>query len=99
MSQGATRKIDLMHQIYGFGSGFCGLCPHFSEKVWSRAYHKCKVYGDSNSEATDWRKSWIACGLIDKPFPEGDRRVVEMVSARRKEEEQIPGQISMEELL
>ena len=99
MSQGATRKIDLMHQIYGYGSGTCEHCPHFSEKLWHRAYNKCLVYGDSNSEATDWRKGYIACGLIDKPFPEGDRRIVELVIARRQDEAPIPGQITMEELL
>lgn len=91
------RKIDAMHQYYGYGAGYCQDCPHFVEKLWARKYFKCKVYGDSASEATDWRKGYIACGLIDKPFPEGERRVVDRI-VYRKETEQLPGQISIDDL-
>ena len=49
------RKIDAMHKYYGIASGRCENCPHFITKVFDRKYHKCLVYGDSNSEATDWR--------------------------------------------
>lgn len=89
------RKIDAMHHYYGFGVGFCKDCPHFVEKEWERKFYKCLVYGDTNSEATDWRKNYVACSLIDKPFPEGDRRIVDRIIIQR-EEEQIPGQMMMD---
>jgi hypothetical protein len=92
-----ARKIDAMHQYYGYGDGCCQDCPHFVEKLWDRKYFKCKVYGDSNSEATDWRKGYVACGLIDMPFPEGERRVVDRI-VYHKETEQLPGQISIDDL-
>ena len=89
------RKIDAMHHYYGYGAGRCENCPHFAKKIFGRTYHKCLVYGDSNSEATDWRCGYTACGLIDKPFPEDETRVVKRVIGRRDSQEQIPGQLSM----
>ena len=90
------RKIDAMHKYYGFGSGRCENCPHFRRKVYSRTYNKCLVYGDSNSEATDWRCSYQACGLIDKPFPEDETRIVTRVIAEKRDNEPLPGQIAMD---
>ena len=91
------RKIDVMYRHYGFGVGRCESCPHFKKKTFDRTYHKCLVYGESNSEATDWRKSWDACGLIDKPFPEKDQRIVNLVAAKREDEKPIPGQLMLTE--
>ena len=94
-----VRKIEAMHKYYGYGSGRCENCPHFRRKVYDRTYCKCLVYGNSNSEATDWRCGYTASGLIDKPFPEDERRIVARIIASKKEEEPLPGQIRMEELL
>lgn len=91
----SLRKIDAMHHYYGFGVGRCENCPHFIRKVWDRAYCKCLVYGTSNAESTDWRKNYTACGLIDKPFPAGETRVVDRITAGKQEEKPIEGQISM----
>lgn len=90
-----VRKIDAMHKYYGYGSGRCEDCPHFRRKVYDRTYNKCLVYGDSNSEATDWRCGYTACGLIDKPFPENETRMVKRIERNRDDYEPIPGQISM----
>lgn len=89
------RKIDAMHHYYGFGVGRCEDCPHFIRHGWDKMYYKCLVYGISNAESTDWRKSWQACGLIDKPFPGGDTRVVDRITAAREEEKPIDGQLDM----
>lgn len=95
---GIVRKIDAMHRLYGCGVGKCRDCPHIIRKTWNRTYYKCLVYGDSNSEATDWRASYPACGLIDKPFPEDEIRVVKRLNYER-DSEVLPGQISMDELM
>ena len=92
------RKIDAMHHYYGFGSGICENCPHFLKKVYDRTYFKCLVYGDSNSDKTDWRCSYTACGLIDKPFPEDETRIVYRIIPKR-EEKPIDGQITFDELM
>lgn len=90
----ALTKIDAMHHFYGFGTGQCKDCPHFIRKVWDRTFNKCTVYGDSNSAATDWRLSYQACGLIDKPFPEDDVRIVKRVT-RSFDDKPLPWQIDM----
>ena len=33
-----------------------------------KRYYKCEAYGDGCSTATDWAKSYPACGLWGKPF-------------------------------
>lgn len=91
----AIRKIEAMYHYFGCGTGHCADCEHLIRKVYDRTYYKCEVYGDSNSEATDWRKSWPACGLIGRTYPEDYRRVVEMIIPRREYPE-VPGQVKMD---
>ena len=91
-----VRKIEAMHKYYGYGSGRCEHCPHFQKKVFDKTYYKCLVYGNSNSEATDWRCSYLACGLIDKPFPTDETRIVNRIIASKRESEPLPGQIAMD---
>lgn len=93
------RKDEAMHHYYGFDQECrqCCQCEHFIGGVYhNRRYYKCTVYGCSHSEATDWRRGYTACGLIGKPFPEGDIRIVDLLKAIRiKKEEQIEGQTKM----
>ena len=64
------RKIEAMHNKYGIVENkckyCCNLCSYRANKVW----YKCKVYGISNSEATDWAQRNIACGMFNIPFDE-----------------------------
>ena len=69
------RKIDAMYHYYGrdHANRKCEECEHLIHGNYhDKGYYKCTVYGCSHSEATDWRKSYHACGLIDKPFPAED---------------------------
>lgn len=94
------RKIDAMHKVYGYGNNICGNCVHFQRRRSAgRAYFKCAAYGESSSEATDWRVNWIGCGLHNKPLPDGHRPLIEMLKREtRKQEEPIDGQMRLEEL-
>lgn len=53
-----------------FGNGpdgaTCGGCAHLVRVGRNRAYFKCDVYGISSSEATDFRKKWLACGKFSE---------------------------------
>lgn len=97
------RKIKAMHHYYGVDpkGRVCIECDHL---IWGeyhdKRYYKCTVYGCSHSEATDWRKSYTACGLIGKSFPNEDNRIIDILKKKpiRKEEE-IEGQLSINELL
>ena len=60
------KKIELMHSLFGRSCGTCGDCGHCIKYIGNRTYYKCDVYGASHSEATDWRKSFKACGLFNK---------------------------------
>ena len=66
---GSIRKIDLMHQKFGVCPGKrCGDCSNMVEHMYDKKYYKCRHYGLSASEATDWVKKWDACGLFDKEY-------------------------------
>lgn len=92
------RKIDLMHKLFGKSRNglLCSECKHFYRKdARGTLRRKCEVYGDSNSEATDWKATYPACGLApDKPY--SGKPVVEL-SSRGKEPAkplEVDGQIS-----
>lgn len=101
------RKIDAMHHLFGEIEGKrCADCEHLCKKTYNKTYYKCECYGESNSEATDWAKSWTACGLI-----EGDHWQMYSIKARdgtvvnmlkhesiKKPLEECEGQIRMEGL-
>ena len=97
----ALRKIDLMHRQFGKCEGHtCGECSNLVEgKYHTRVLRKCKVYGLSHSEASDWAKRWLACGLFNKPWT--SKPIMRMVRPTRKDKEEmqntpLEGQLSME---
>lgn len=52
--------------IYGKKHGFtCGSCKHLLRSGENRPYFKCRQFGLSASDATDWRLKWAACGLFE----------------------------------
>lgn len=92
----AIRKHDLMYQLFGKTEGLCRDCEHYlGYRHHDRTVRKCEVYGDTRSEASDWKGSAQACGLYpDKPY--NGRNVIELVHGdKRKDDIQIDGQISM----
>lgn len=92
-----ANKIELMHRIFGKNEKYCCIeCSHFKRKTYgSRTYRKCEVYGDSNSTGTDWKASYIACGLAPWKAYTG-RQIVELARAKRKSKnDDIPGQMKM----
>lgn len=81
----ASRKIDIMYKRYGRYVYKCKACCHFVGK-------KCLAYGENAS----WNGNWMACRLFNEPL-EG---LAPMTYRGKKElDEQLDGQIRMEELL
>ena len=64
------RKIEAMHNQYGLIENKCKYCCNFCSYTANKTWYKCKAYGISNSEATDWAKSNVACGRFNIPFDE-----------------------------
>ena len=63
------RKAELMRSLFGQYDAKCKDCIHLKGGV--NEYRKCKLYGNSASEATDWALSWRACGMFNKPVKDG----------------------------
>lgn len=94
----ALRKIDLMHRVFGKCPGHaCRECSNLIKGSWG--YSKCKVYGNTHSQASDWTKRWEACGHFNKPWD--DKPIMRLVRPTRKDKEEmqntpLDGQVSME---
>jgi hypothetical protein len=99
IGMGLIRKLDLMHKIYGIRNHKCGECCNFvSWRHHDRILRKCSVYGLTHSEASDWAKSWVACGHFDKEFDEDTHiSVINLVRMANKEPETVvaEGQTSL----
>lgn len=93
------RKIDAMHSLFGvISSATCKICPHLEKQYYhGRYYYKCKAYGNSSSEATDWRLYYHACGLIFVNLKKDYVPVIERLKhgARGNADMPIPGQMTM----
>ena len=91
------RKIDLMHYIFGeIPEHKCGECSNLRQYHYrGRGYRKCKVYGETHSEASDWVKKYTACGCFNCEY--SDRNIIELVSPIPKTEEPpLEGQMEIE---
>lgn len=97
----ALRKIDLMHKFFGICEGHtCRECSNLVEKRFNgRVYRKCRLYGETTSEASDWALRYLACGKFNTPYT--GRPIIELVTtARTKQEEaqriELEGQMKLE---
>lgn len=94
----ALRKIDLMHRQFGKCEGHtCRECSNLIKGSWN--YTKCKIYGDTPSQASDWTQKWEACGMFNKSWD--NKPIIRLVRPSRKEREEqenapIEGQLSIE---
>ena len=97
----ALRKQQLMYKQFGMCDGHvCGECSNLVEgRYHDKALRKCKVYGMTHSEASDWAKRWLACGMFNKTYTGGP--IIELVRPVRKQtaltiEEPLEGQLTLE---
>lgn len=92
------KKIDLMHKLYGeIPDRKCKDCQHLCSYTANRKYYKCECYGQTASEATDWRLKWTACSLIDvevlSEYPVV--RNLRYLNGKTKEPIEVEGQTSL----
>lgn len=62
------RKNELMYSLFGKQPGHtCQKCCNLVKiQAGRRVVRKCKCYGLSASQATDWSKRFEACGIFGK---------------------------------
>jgi hypothetical protein len=100
MTEEAKKKIYAMYELYGSSAdpeAACRTCGNLVTIKGNRTFYKCRCYGESASEATDWRCSWHACGLYNVPYIM-QHTVFETISrpGRKKKETEIYGQLSLD---
>ena len=95
----ATRKIQLMHQMFGWNKKeLCRDCRHFDRwRVGDKiVIRKCDVYGVTASKASDWCASYPACGLFNQDYV--GRKIIDFVKHERAKDidnEPLEGQIDI----
>ena len=90
------RKIDFMHKLFGeLPDRKCKDCPYLVSHTANRKYYKCEVYGNTSSDASDWRLKYTACGLIDKPEVSINPVINLLRMYNKKPEEQTEAQVSL----
>lgn len=97
----AVRKLELMHRQFGrCEAHVCRECIHLiSERYHSKTYNKCKVYGLTHSEASDWAKRWTSCGMFNNVY--AGRPIINLVRPEKKKadialDEPLEGQMELE---
>lgn len=99
-----SRKIDAMHARFGvLPDKRCEDCCHLIKGYVGNTFvRKCTVYGATHSEASDWRKKYVACGLFNKEWKGGE--IIRVVRYENRKQRQLDlivpldGQIEMEGL-
>jgi len=91
-----TSEQKIIRMYRHFGESQSGLkCKDCSNLIKvERGNHrvsKCLVYGDTFSEASDWKRSHMACGMINHEYD--GRPIIEICEPRHKADEQIEGQM------
>ena len=90
------KKIELMHKLFGeVPDRKCKDCQHLSSYTANRKYYKCEIYGNTSSEASDWRLKYTACGMIGKPEVSINPVINLWRMYNKKPEEQIEGQVGL----
>lgn len=77
----------------------CKQCCHLKKYGWrGKNYYKCEVYGISNSEATDWRLYYPACGAFNVEAIEKRDLYKELwhEPKEKKDDEPLKGQMIIE---
>ena len=102
MNQQEVKRIDLMYSLFGRCDGkMCKDCIHFRGYRTHRMIYKCKVYGVTNSKASDWRLMYKACGMYNMPYTQEltilDRKKLGKISCHEEDLPPIPleGQYTM----
>lgn len=94
------KKISAMYQWSG-GADYCHTCYEcrncIKTRKGSRQVYKCLIYGNTNSEATDWKASYIACKAFNQDPPE--RPLIETGISRKKGNTEIEGQMTIDDFL
>lgn len=102
MSDSKCIPVDLM--LHAFGPGpdektCADCCNLLTVQYGNRRIYKCRAYGATCSNASDWRKKWPACGMFGKIVQKSviTPEIKRAFSKSAKHNQPIDGQMKMEE--
>lgn len=85
-----------MHAEYGINPDYrCKDCNNLCCHEYSRRYYKCRLYGLSASDATDWRVGYTACGMWGKDGSGLTVMIERLKRERTRHENPLNGQLDM----
>ena len=90
----SEQKISRMYRHFGESQSGkkCKDCSNLIRvERGNHRVSKCLVYGDTFSEASDWKRSHKACGMLNQSYD--GRPIIEIYEPRSKADEQIEGQM------
>lgn len=84
-----------MQKIFGLSPTEDDTCIKCNNFIHNKGgYSKCKHYGYTHSEASDWKQKQRGCGLFNQDYT--GRKVIELVKPdRRIEQPEIEGQMTL----
>ena len=94
------RKIEAMYERYGHCPGAkCRSCINLIRYAHrGTVYSKCTAYGNTRSEATDWKLSNEACGRYGKPLCGKEPELLTELIHAPGPEHPVEGQIGFDEI-
>ena len=89
MADCIKRKIEAMHERFGiFPDKRCENCSNLIQGDYHGVHlRKCTVYGATHSEATDWRKKYVACGMYCKEY--NGRKIINLLKSEPRKVDEI----------
>ena len=92
----SEQKISRMYKYFGKSESDkkCKDCSNLIRvECGNRRVSKCLVYGITCSEASDWKRSHLACGMFDKDYD--GRPIIRVYEQKTVQDEQIEGQMTL----
>lgn len=95
------RKISKMYEWSG-GTDWTHVCKECKNcqkfQKGNRSVYKCLIYGNTDSEASDWKASYIACKKFNADYT--GTPIIELVKRQpKKKNEEIEGQMRIEDFI
>lgn len=91
------KPIDHMYETFGKADGKCKDCYNLVKHQANRTWYKCRVWGESSCETSDWRLKYQSCGMYGKKYNGIPLKEIIKHQSRPKVVEQIEGQIRIRE--
>ena len=86
-------RSKFMRLEWGPCPNVCANCFHLKPDHFRPNVMKCEVYGRTSSEATDWDKTWPACGAFNQVTKTRNLYTLLTETKKSKKSKELDGQI------